>query len=82
MSIFGHDGIDICHGRLSLYGWMDCPNQGLGAAVQVRNLVMMDVYLNGYEIIIHIIIRGTTMDDDSTNIVYCVLVHAIILCGF
>jgi hypothetical protein len=31
MSIFGHDGIDICHGWLNLYGWMECPNQGLGS---------------------------------------------------
>ena len=40
----------------------------------------MDVYLNGYEMIIYIIIKRTTMVDDSTNIVYCVFAHTIILC--
>ena len=35
ISIFGHDGIDICHGWLSLYGWMDYSNQGF-RAVQLQ----------------------------------------------
>ena len=37
MSIFGHDEIDICHGLLNLYGWMDCPNQGLGAGTSNKS---------------------------------------------
>jgi hypothetical protein len=31
ISIFGHDGTDICHGWLSLYEWMDYSNEGFRA---------------------------------------------------
>ena len=82
MSIIGHDGIDICHGRLSLYGWMDCPNQGLGAGTSKKfgHDECLFKWIRDYYI--YIIIKGTTMDDDSTNVVHYVFAHTIILCGF
>jgi hypothetical protein len=51
MSIFGRDGIDIYHGWLSLYGWIILTR--VWELVQAINLDMMDVCLNGYEIIIY-----------------------------
>ena len=30
--------------------------------------------------LLYIMFKGTTMDDDNTNIVYCVFEHTIILC--
>ena len=38
--------------------------------VQAINLAMMDACLNGYEIIMSCCFKGTTMDDDNTNIVH------------
>ena len=35
ISIFEHDRTDICHGWLSLYGWMDYSNQSF-RAVQLQ----------------------------------------------
>ena len=52
---------------------------GVWELVQAINLDMMDVYLNGYGIIIYIMFKGTTMDDDNTNIVYCVFEPSILL---
>ena len=61
---------------------MDCPNQGLGAGTSKKsghNGCLFKWIRDDY---IYIIIKGAAMVDDSTNIVYCVFAHTIILCGF
>ena len=59
---------------------MNCPYRDLGA--DKSNKSGYDGCLLKWIRDYYIIIKGKTMDDDSTKIVYCVFAHTIILRGF